>query len=231
MEINEVYFDLKVLSKPHRIEKDNHFNYVDCECLRCGTIKPIRADRIGIQKSCGCRQHPFRDLTGQRFGKLVAKKNLGRIDPSQTCYYWECVCDCGSTIITRGTSLTSGHALSCGECGKSSKGEAMIAILLKENNIPFVREKTFDGLVAPDGGRKLRFDFYIPSMNACIEFDGLQHVIDTPYFGGLDYIKQRDKLKNDFCLENGISLYRIPYSEVKNLSFSLLFDEKFLIRK
>ena len=52
------------------------------------------------------------DITGKRFGKLVAikpiKKNL-RI-------YWECVCDCGNTVDVYGTNLRTGHTTSCG-CG------------------------------------------------------------------------------------------------------------------
>lgn len=61
------------------------------------------------------------DITGQRFGKLIAikpfKKN-GRI-------YWECVCDCGNTADVYGTSLRNGHTTSCGcnlrYCNSESK--------------------------------------------------------------------------------------------------------------
>lgn len=54
----------------------------------------------------------YKDLSGQRFGRLVAKtyshSNAGRTA------YWVCVCDCGNTRTIRGSSLTAGVIRSCG---------------------------------------------------------------------------------------------------------------------
>lgn len=47
------------------------------------------------------------DLTGQRFGRLVALKYLG------DCKY-ECKCDCGNTKIVRTGCLKHGNTRSCG---------------------------------------------------------------------------------------------------------------------
>lgn len=52
-----------------------------------------------------------RDLTGQKFGRLTAKRVAGR-DHRQ--YRWLCVCDCGEERLIRGTSLTTGNTSSCG---------------------------------------------------------------------------------------------------------------------
>lgn len=56
--------------------------------------------------------HNFKDITGQRFGRLVvverAEQNQGRKA------MWECVCDCGKQTVVRGTNLNSGHTTSCG---------------------------------------------------------------------------------------------------------------------
>lgn len=49
----------------------------------------------------------FNDLSGLRFGRLIALKHLGNGK-------WECKCDCGNTAITRGSALTSGTTKSCG---------------------------------------------------------------------------------------------------------------------
>ena len=56
--------------------------------------------------------------------------------------------------------------------------------------------------------------------NICIEFDGRQHYESIDYFGGditLNKIKNRDKIKNDFCKNNNIRLIRIKHNENVNL--------------
>lgn len=52
------------------------------------------------------------DLTGRRFGKLVAVE----YDHSNAynASYWRCICDCDGEKIVRGTALTSGITTSCG---------------------------------------------------------------------------------------------------------------------
>ena len=58
-----------------------------------------------------------RDLTGQRFGRLIALECVGpyRARPtSEPKVMWRCRCDCGKEIgVVRG-SLISGLTLSCG---------------------------------------------------------------------------------------------------------------------
>lgn len=52
------------------------------------------------------------DLTGKRFGRLVAIKEAGRT--KNKAVLWECKCDCGKTTIKQGYNLVSGHTKSCG---------------------------------------------------------------------------------------------------------------------
>lgn len=52
------------------------------------------------------------DLTGQRFGKLVAIKTVGY--DNQRNIMWECICDCGKTTTTRASGLRFGNPQSCG---------------------------------------------------------------------------------------------------------------------
>lgn len=54
------------------------------------------------------------DLTGKRFGKLVAKE-VTKIDNKRG---WVCTCDCGNEISYPTFQLTGGNATSCG-CGRS----------------------------------------------------------------------------------------------------------------
>ena len=60
-----------------------------------------------------------KDLTGQRFGKLVA---IRQTDERQHGHIvWECSCDCGNTVFALASSLQSGNTKSCG-CAKKGIG-------------------------------------------------------------------------------------------------------------
>jgi very-short-patch-repair endonuclease len=101
----------------------------------------------------------------------------------------------------------------CPSCGES-QGERKISHFLKERDINFERQKKF-----PDCRNvfELPFDFYIPSLRMCIEFDGLQHFQPIDHFGGLEAyekLKINDKIKEDYCEENFINLIRIRYDQV-----------------
>jgi very-short-patch-repair endonuclease len=66
----------------------------------------------------------------------------------------------------------------------------------------------------------LPFDFYLPTKNICIEFDGEQHFNSISCFGGIDSfekIKIRDKIKNDFCYDSNITLIRVTKENVYKL--------------
>jgi len=54
-----------------------------------------------------------KDLSGQRFGRLVAIKISGEKDSYENIL-WECKCDCGNSKITRGSNLRNGSTQSCG---------------------------------------------------------------------------------------------------------------------
>jgi len=66
-----------------------------------------------------------------------------------------------------------------------SKVEDKFAALLRQYNIPYVREKTYPDLKK---GR-LRFDFYLPTMNILLEIDSELHFQE---------IKRFHKKYNDF---------------------------------
>lgn len=104
----------------------------------------------------------------------------------------------------------------CRCCTNRSKGEIKIEKLLIENKIKFKREKTFDNCRNPETKAKLKFDFYLPEHNMCIEFDGRQHFVAVDIWGGEPALKateKRDKIKNGYCRKNNIHLIRISYKE------------------
>jgi hypothetical protein len=55
---------------------------------------------------------PKIDLTGQRFGRLVVLKDVGRTN--RNLVVWLCRCDCGASIKTNSNYLQTAHRLSCG---------------------------------------------------------------------------------------------------------------------
>lgn len=69
----------------------------------------------------------FIDLTGQRFGKLVAlERVIGSMDRKGA--FWRCRCDCGGLTDARASNLRSGNTQTCGYCGvrKSVQAEAVL---------------------------------------------------------------------------------------------------------
>jgi Zn finger protein HypA/HybF involved in hydrogenase expression len=102
----------------------------------------------------------------------------------------------------------------CPECN-NSKGEKYVEKYLKEKNIEYIYQYRF-----PDckNIRLLPFDFYIPYLNTCIEFDGKQHYEPVKLFGGEEgfkYTKINDNIKTTYCITNNIKLIRIKYSDYK----------------
>src|SRR5690606_3326834 len=76
--------------------------------------------------------------------------------------------------------------------------------LLKQNDIKFEYEKTFDWL------KKKRYDFYLPELNWIIEVHGTQHSQESPFHKtgqSLKEVQANDKLKHDAAVENGIEKY------------------------
>lgn len=52
------------------------------------------------------------DVSGGRFGRLVAQESTG--EKRWGVYLWRCVCDCGNTTVAAVNSLRSGLVRSCG---------------------------------------------------------------------------------------------------------------------
>jgi hypothetical protein len=104
------------------------------------------------------------------------------------------------------------------------RGESKIRNILKSMNVDFSKEHVFDDCVNTNNGekrcKKLQFDFYFPSKNIAIEYDGIHHFKPVKRFGGIERFntqKINDKIKDEYCEKMGIKLVRIPYTEFKNL--------------
>lgn len=102
-----------------------------------------------------------------------------------------------------------------------SQGELKISEYLNSQNIKYKTQYIFKECkyIKP-----LRFDFYIPKNNICIEYDGQQHFEPINFNGDQDggigkfiETRKRDNIKNQYCKENNIELIRIPYWDYDNI--------------
>jgi len=122
----------------------------------------------------------------------------------------------------------------CPICAET-KGELQTSKILDSLKIYYVRQKTFKDLKHK---KLLRFDFYIPQLNACIEYDGEQHFKAILYWGDEQAFKElqyRDKLKNEYCISNNIPLLRLTYkdsdADVKSKIIDFLgIKESFIVK-
>lgn len=205
-----------------------------CRC-ECGTIRDVLSNSLlaGTSLSCGCykadvaHELHFIDLTGQQFGFLTVIKRIGtrKNTTGGGSPVWLCRCECGNEKIALTTWLRNGTLKSCG-CLATSWGESYISKLLGDLDIDYKREHRFancrDAYMLP-------FDFYIPSKNVCIEYDGQQHYEVIEHFGGEEAFTQRvkhDEIKNKYCEENNIKMLRVPYylsdDQIKEKVISIL---------
>ncbi len=65
-------------------------------------------------------------------------------------------------------------------------------------------------------------DFYLPQHKICIEFDGRQHFFKCAKFDEngdtLSARKERDSIKDLFCVERKIKMLRIRYTQMSLIS-------------
>ena len=114
---------------------------------------------------------------------------------------------------------------------RASRGEIKIEEILKEANLNFRMEYSFDGL-ASENGRPLRFDFVIFDddgyVDFIIEYQGKQHYEASSKFGGKRGLYQQqhnDNKKRRFCALNDIRLIEIPYTEENLISYDYIMQK------
>ena len=145
------------------------------------------------------------------------------------CHNLQILCGCCSKqiFITSFSSYKHGTQR-CAFCSKScSSNELKIRNILDKNDIRYIPEKTFSD--CKDKGL-LFFDFYLPDYNLCIEYDGEQHynihydetINKSTAKEQFENRKRHDKIKDNYCIEKGINMLRIPYWEENNLEEIIL---------
>lgn len=146
--------------------------------------------------------------------------------------YRTAICDfkcpkCGKIFRYNIGNIARGRKTSCG-CLSSSYYANLIEQILLSNQIKYIKEKIFNDCINPKANYKLRFDFYLPDYNTCIEYDGKQHFKPVEQWDKNDSLEDRqyrDNIKTRYCFEHNIKLIRIPYTE------SLNINDKYILSK
>jgi len=209
----------------------------NCKCLLCGTIKEVDGShlRSGRSKNCGCQK--IKKMTDKliineinnKYGKLTVIEQAAT-PKNKKGIYWKCQCECGNTIIVKGDYLRNGDTKSCG-C-LNSQNESLIANLLDNNNILYIKQFWFKDLKSINKDY-LFFDFAILDSNNnllyLIEYDGIQHFQKGHFKDTFFTTRKNDLLKNQYCFNNNIPLIRIPYNCNYTLEDLILLTSKFIL--
>lgn len=224
--VGKTFGQLTVLERDFSIKKN--CSYWLCKCS-CGNFKTVRGTSLtsGHTQSCGClrkanvsklHEANVKDIKGQKFGLLTALEISERNNGNT---FWNCQCECGNITKVRIDSLTSGNTKSCGCI--NSKGEQIIAKILKDNQIIFIQQYSFPDLNGQHN-KPLRFDFAILSLDntvkCVIEFQGIQHYSPQKFFGGQErFVAQQanDNKKEEYCKQNDIPLIIFDYKELNKI--------------
>lgn len=172
----------------------------------------------------GCPYCANKKITTETFIEKAKLKHKDKFDYSLVEYKKNnlkinIICNkCGTIFLITPHDHLNGNG--CSFC-KASTGEIRIENWLKENNIHFVSQKRFEQC---RNKNPLPFDFYLPDNNICIEYDGIHHFEQINRSSSSEKNKEQfeitqkhDKIKNDFCMSNNITLLRISYLEKDNI--------------
>lgn len=160
---------------------------------------------------------------------IYRKENL--ID-SRTDILWGCYI-CYNEWAASPQNIVNNQT-GCPKCDMP-KGEVKTEKCLKELGIEYITQHKF-----PDckDKRELRFDFYIPKLNLCIEYNGPQHYNSRFHIwiygekkGLKEFTNQQkhDKMKRKYCKENNINFFVISYKNFKNIE--KIIEEKLNLDK
>ena len=190
------------------------------KCKKCGEV----SNRF-MRKFSGCRgcAKKAATKTTEFFRIKALSVHYGKYDYSESVYVGsdlkvKIFCKkCDKYFYQTPHNHLSGKG--CSIC-KESKGEIRIGRFLSDNNIFFIRQHSFDDL---KNINHLKLDFFVPSWNMIIEYDGQGH--DKPTFGNtmeekiekLKKTQHNDRLKDDYAKNNNINMLRINWRYFKSI--------------
>lgn len=200
-------------------EVNGNSDFVDIICKEHGVFNQNVSNHMNLKQGCPycCVSAPIDvDIIIERFEKTHSGRydySLVKLDNKE--YMVDIICEEHGVFTQNAHKHISGHG--CPECSWISKGEEYIKEYLDEFGIKYIRQHGFDDCRYIN---KLSFDFYLPELNTCIEFDGEQHFKPNERFGGEEGFRlclERDRCKNEWCVENDVKLIRIRYDQMSDI--------------
>lgn len=192
---------------------------VKCQCRQCGDI--FYMDWIHLkrgQSHSRCARHNSKVKPHKIFIEELYKIQpniilLEKYDGALKKI--KCKCRICNTEWSSWANNLLRMQAGCPKC-RASIGEYNIAEYLDNRNIIYQRQHTFSDCVDKD---LLRFDFYLPEYNLCIEFQGEQHYFPVDFRGHgekdaqerFNLLQNRDNIKRQYCKAHHIQLIEIKY--------------------
>ena len=217
-EINKLDINVDILGEYQGSKAD-----ILCKCKLCGREWTSTPNRLLHGAGCGECGHKRGGvkmrISNDDYASKMSYANpdvelIGVYTRSKDPVMFRCK-KCGNTWETAPANIANSGS-GCPRC-KSSKGEREIARFLDTMGVEYVHQKRFKDCVDVS---VLPFDFYIPSINTCVEYDGALHYKPVDYYGGQEYfekIQKHDAIKTEYCKANDITLLRIPYWDFDNI--------------
>ena len=184
--------------------------------------------RNGSNNSPFAKYNPFALENIRRYCEL---NELKCKIPDQKYLGWDnrfkLICECGREFTTTFTHFIEGKH-ECDRCtGSQSIYEIKIENWLIANKVPYIRQYRIKELP------RQPFDFFVDN-KVLIEMDGEFHfrairmASEEQALKEYEALKQRDKIKTDFCKENNIKLIRFTKDQIINKEYAQILLNTFI---
>jgi predicted Zn-ribbon and HTH transcriptional regulator len=190
------------------------------QCLECDYVWEAMPTHVlggtGCPR-CGGKLPLTNKIVDQRLvGRPI--RRIGDYINAQTKIPWACL-DCGNIWEASPTNVVNGQR-GCPTCQSYGINEQIMHNLFKEAGIAYESQYSLRNI--EPSARRLKFDFYFPSLKLAIEYNGKQHYESSGFWGSGDPIaafadqQERDQSKRKFCALHDIQLLEIDGREYRS---------------
>lgn len=104
----------------------------EAKCDKCGFVRTYRTPNLKNKSpnagKCACSSSGIE--VGQKFGRLtILNRDLG--EHAEKRVYWNCLCECGKTVVVAGKRLKDGTTRSCGCLNNEVRSARLYSIVEK----------------------------------------------------------------------------------------------------